>query len=194
MAPSKSDAKTLTIFASGGYDPDPARLQAARAYFEGRGYGVEIALTVGGRHERFAGDDDERLRWLASICDDPSAGIALALRGGYGATRLLPAIDFAAMAAAVGRGKRFVGHSDFTAISLGLLATTGAVTFAGPMASFGFGGETVDAFTEAPLLDARWTRARVDVAFQARGVDGLPPPSRCEGTFVGRQPGHGRRA
>jgi muramoyltetrapeptide carboxypeptidase len=157
-------AKTIAFFAPAGYDPDPARLVAARAYFEARGYRVVERLTAGSHHERFSGTDAERMEWLAAVCRDPDPGIAMALRGGYGATRLLPGIDFAAMAAAVRRGKRFVGLSDFTAIELGLLAQTGAISLAGPMASFAFGRGAVDPFTEAHFwraIDA----SRVDIEF-----------------------------
>jgi muramoyltetrapeptide carboxypeptidase len=163
-------AKTVTIFAPGGYDADPSRLVHASRYFEARGYRVEPRLTVGGRHDRFSGPDDERLRWLAAVCADQDAGIAISLRGGYGATRLLPKIDFDAMASAVARGKRFVGHSDFTAISLGLLARTGAISFAGPMASFGFGRESVDPFTEEHFWRAM-EASRVEVAFATPASD-----------------------
>ncbi len=156
--------RTVAIFAPGGYDPDPDRLNAARRYFAARGLRVETMLAEGGRHERFSASDDERLAWLHAAFDLPDDAIAIALRGGYGATRLLPSIDFDAMARAVARGVRFVGHSDFTAIGLGLLATTGAVSFAGPMASFGFGRETVDPFTEAQFWRAM-DDGRVDVAF-----------------------------
>jgi muramoyltetrapeptide carboxypeptidase len=66
------------------------------------------------------------------------------LRGGYGFTRLVDRIDFTAVAAA---RKRWMGHSDFTAFQLAALATTGTVTFAGPMASYDFGAQTPSAFT-----------------------------------------------
>ena len=104
------------------------------------------------------------LRRLRAVVDDPAIDIAIALRGGYGATRLLPSVDFDAMAAAVRAGKRFVGHSDFTALSLGLLARTGAVSFAGPMASYDFGGPSVDPFTASHFRRAM-TASRVDVEF-----------------------------
>jgi muramoyltetrapeptide carboxypeptidase len=50
-------------------------------------------------------------------------------RGGYGLTRLLPRLDFRALARA---GKRWVGLSDFTAFHLAMLARARAVTWAGP--------------------------------------------------------------
>ena len=49
-------------------------------------------------------------------------GIAMATRGGYGLTRLLDAIDWKRVARSVERGTRWVGHSDLTALQLGLLA------------------------------------------------------------------------
>ncbi len=156
---------TVAIFATANHEPDPARLQRARRYFEARGYRVDCHLADGGHHQRFAGTDDERLRWLHATIDAAPA-IAVAQRGGYGATRLLPRIRFDAMADAVARGTRFVGHSDFTALSLGLLATTGAISFAGPMASFGFGGDTIDPFTETQFWRAI-DESRVDLSFDA---------------------------
>jgi muramoyltetrapeptide carboxypeptidase len=162
---SHSTPATLSIFAPGGYEPLSARMATASRYFEARGWRVELLMADHERHGRFSGTDAERLRWLARACDTPDGGVAIALRGGYGATRLLPAIDFAALAAAAARGVRFVGHSDFTAISLGLLATTGAPSLAGPLATFGFGRETVDPFTEEHFWQAIDAH-RVDVTFE----------------------------
>ena len=61
---------------------------------------------------------------------DPEVQVVLALRGGYGLTRILPLLDFDKLAAS---GKLFVGHSDFTVFQMALLAQTGASSFAGPM-------------------------------------------------------------
>jgi muramoyltetrapeptide carboxypeptidase len=157
-------AQSIAFFAPAGYDPDPARLVAARAYFEARGYRVVERLAAGRHHQRFSGTDAERLEWLGAVCRDPDPGIAMAVRGGYGATRLLPSIDFSAMAAAVRRGKRFVGLSDFTAIELALLARTGAISLAGPMACFAFGRGAVEPFTEARFWEAIDV-SRVDLEF-----------------------------
>ena len=170
--------RTVAVFAPGGYDADPARLGRALDYLNGRGIRTVTALEPQDRHGRFSGTDAERQRWIEVVTDDPTIDVAIALRGGYGATRLLPSIDFTAMARAVRNdGKRWVGHSDFTAIGLGLLATTGAISFAGPMASYDFGGFAIDPFTEQQFWRAM-DEARVDVAFDTmesgtRAVEGL---------------------
>ena len=180
-APSELKApEPVAVFAPGGYDADPARLNNARGYFESRGHRFIAALDADKRHTRFSADDDERLRQLRRVIDAPDIGIALAMRGGYGATRLLPHIDFDAMAEAIARhGRRFVGHSDFTAIQLGLLARTGAISFAGPMAGPDFGGSAVDAFTESHFWRAMIER-RVDAEFPTRHQ-----PVRASGVLWG---------
>jgi muramoyltetrapeptide carboxypeptidase len=63
----------------------------------------------------------------------------MACRGGYGMTRLLDAVDWKAIARSVKRGTRWVGYSDMTALQMGLLAHTGAASWAGPMACDDFG-------------------------------------------------------
>jgi muramoyltetrapeptide carboxypeptidase len=70
---------------------------------------------------------------------DAAPSIAMACRGGYGMTRLLDAVDWKRIARSVARGTRWVGYSDMTALQLGLLAHTGAATWAGPMACDDFG-------------------------------------------------------
>jgi muramoyltetrapeptide carboxypeptidase len=77
---------------------------------------------------------------------EPRVDVALALRGGYGWSRLLDRLDFAALARA---GKRWLGHSDFTAFQLAALAHAGLTTFAGPMAAYDFGAAEPSAYTEA---------------------------------------------
>ena len=101
------------------------------------GYDVEVDQAALAMHQRFAGDDDTR---LAAIHRAAASGADMALisRGGYGLTRLLPGIDYPAVAKAIARGTQFVGLSDFTAFQMALLAKTGAKTWAGPaLADFG---------------------------------------------------------
>jgi muramoyltetrapeptide carboxypeptidase len=89
------------------------------------------------------------------LVQDPSVELLLSLRGGYGVTQILPLIDFNAIAAAIRqRGLMLCGYSDFTALSLALLAKTGAPSYAGPSA-VSFGSEQLDPFTEARFWQAQ---------------------------------------
>jgi len=92
----------------------------------------------------FAGTDDERLAAIGRIAARDDVDVAIALRGGYGTTRLLERLDYDALARA---GKRWLGHSDFTAFQCAALARAGMVTYAGPTFAFDFGAEAPSAFT-----------------------------------------------
>jgi muramoyltetrapeptide carboxypeptidase len=89
---------------------------------------------------RFAGDDETRLAAIHRAAAS-GADVALITRGGYGLTRLLPAIRYKAVAKAIEKGMHFVGLSDFTAFQSAVLAQTGAVTWSGPALGEDFGVE-----------------------------------------------------
>ena len=104
------------------------------------GYDVEIDEAALSAHQRFAGDDATRLAAIHRAAAS-GADVALISRGGYGLTRLLPGINFKAVAKAIDQGTQFVGLSDFTAFQCAVLAKTGAVTWAGPAVEGDFGSE-----------------------------------------------------
>ncbi len=86
---------------------------------------------AGGRHGYLAGTDEERLDDLNAALRDPVLDAIWCLRGGYGVTRILDQVDFAAMAA---RPRVIIGYSDITALLLAAWRHTGLITFHGPMA------------------------------------------------------------
>ncbi len=177
-----------------------APLRHAARRLTALGYAVEIDDSALAKHQRFAGDDDTRLAALHRVAQR-APDIAMATRGGYGLTRLLDRIDWPLIHRSIERGTRWVGHSDFTALQLGLLAHTkgagkgaatcqahghdhddthhhadhGAVglTWAGPMASGDFGGDLVDDITEPCFVEAM-SGALEAVGFRTEaGFDGL---------------------
>jgi muramoyltetrapeptide carboxypeptidase len=78
-----------------------------------------------------AGSDDDRLADLNWAIQEPSISAIWCIRGGYGVTRILDRVDFAAMAR---RPKVLLGFSDISALLNAMTATTGVVTFHGPVA------------------------------------------------------------
>jgi len=102
------------------------------------GYEVEIDNDALATHQRFAGTDEIRLAAIHRAAAS-GADIALISRGGYGITRLLPKINYSAIAKAVEAGTKFVGFSDFTAFQMAVLAKTDTVTWAGPALGEDFG-------------------------------------------------------
>ncbi|MES2832158.1 MAG: muramoyltetrapeptide carboxypeptidase [Pseudomonadota bacterium] len=133
----------VAIVAPGGYAADQAGLARADALLVSQGCAVRHYDDPSARYQRFAATDTERLHGLHAAARDPEVEVIIALRGGYGLSRLLPKIDFALLA---GSDKRFVGHSDVTALHMGLLCH-GAKSFAGPMICNDFSSEDVSAMT-----------------------------------------------
>ncbi len=131
-------APSLHVFSPSGAVSPPAALRRAARRLEALGFEVQVDAAALARHQRFAGTDAERLAALHRVAAAAPA-VAMATRGGYGLTRLLDGIDWSALARSVQRGTRWVGHSDMTALQLGLLAHTGAASWAGPMACGDFG-------------------------------------------------------
>jgi muramoyltetrapeptide carboxypeptidase len=134
----------VAVVAPGGYAPDETLLQVAFDRLRARGCRVRSFYDPAAKFQRFGGTDDARAAQLHAAASDPDVEIVLALRGGYGMTRLLPKLDLTMLAAS---GKMFVGHSDFTALHMALLAQTGTTTFAGPMICDDFTREPVSDFT-----------------------------------------------
>lgn len=140
----------IAIVAPGGAAPDARALAAGIARLEQQGYLVHNYYDDERRHLRFGGTDAGRLAQLTAAAADPDVRIVIALRGSYGMSRLLPDIDFAAMAAS---GKLFVGYSDFTAFQMPLMKQTGRISFAGPMMCDDFVRDEPDAYTMAQFWD-----------------------------------------
>jgi muramoyltetrapeptide carboxypeptidase len=134
----------IGLYAPAGFATEPAAVNRAVERFERAGHRVVIDPTVTSRWQRFSAPDEERLAAVMRMAEDPRVELAIAVRGGYGWSRLLDHLDFPRIATT---GKRWLGHSDFTAFQLAALTATGMVTFAGPLAAYDFGAETPSEFT-----------------------------------------------
>jgi muramoyltetrapeptide carboxypeptidase len=158
----KKDSKTmpkptLRIIAPSGAMETPDILPIAARRLSRMGFNVQLDAQAQLIEQRFAGSDTQRATALQAALLDPAVNIVMAARGGYGAHRLLPLIDWARVAQAVRtQGKHVVGHSDFTAIQMALLRH-GAPSLAGPCAGVDFGGETCNAFMKQAFLTATKT-------------------------------------
>ena len=139
-----NESTGIALIAPSGYAADTDAIERAIVGLQQQGYRVIRHYAAEEREERFAASDAVRIAHLHAAASDPDVEIVLSLRGGYGLSRILPQLDWPMLAAS---GKRFVGHSDFTAFQLGLLAQTGAVSFAGPMLCDDFTREPASAFT-----------------------------------------------
>ena len=173
-------APTVAIVSPGGYAPDEASLQRALHRLEAHGCIVRNYYRHAARHHRFGATDDERIAQLHDAARDPEVDVVIALRGGYGMSRLLPRLDFGLLAHS---GKLFVGHSDITALHMGLLCH-GAVSFAGPMICDDFTREETSDYTMGHFWDCL-THAECDVTGTVPDTLADNPMVDCEGTLWG---------
>lgn len=121
----------IYIYSPSGAVRDKAGFRRGVKRLQSQGHEVEIDPDALASHQRFAGDDDTRLAAIERAAAS-GAQVAMTTRGGYGLTRLLPRLPYAALQQAVERGTAFVGLSDFTAMQLAMLAQTGTPSWAGP--------------------------------------------------------------
>lgn len=142
--------RTIELIAPSGYPPDPETLQRALHRLHAQGHRVEGDAVTTRRYQRFGGTDGERAADLNRLADPsrPLPDVVLAVRGGYGAVRILHGLDYDGLQRRLAdRPVALVGHSDFTAIQLALLARSGLKTFGGPMLLGDFGAEQLSEFT-----------------------------------------------
>jgi len=172
---------TLTLFSPSGVVARAPVLRLAARRLQGLGFDVQLDEAVLARQQRFAGDDDTRLAALHRVAD-AAPSIAMASRGGYGLTRLLDRVDWKRMARSIAQGTRWVGHSDFTALQLALLAHGAGPSWAGPMASDDFGRDeasggvddvTSDCFCEAMSGELEAVGFRTEAGFDGLQAKGL---------------------
>jgi muramoyltetrapeptide carboxypeptidase len=97
-------------------------------WYEQRGYRVKLAPGVHARDDYVAGDAQARADDVTALFADDKVDVVQMLRGGYGASQVVPLLDYDVIAA---NPKPFVGYSDVTALHFAIRQRTGLVTFYG---------------------------------------------------------------
>ena len=165
---------------------DPARLDRGCALL--RSWGLDVAAgahalaRAGSPLGYLAGADTERAADLQRAWTNPQVAAVLCARGGYGASRLLPFLDWDAMRAA--GPKVLLGSSDITALHDAFAVELGLVTLFGPMvAAEVVAGESPDPDTVEELRRALLSP---DTAMDLTGPEARTVVAGgAEGTLVG---------
>lgn len=89
------------------------RLEKGLAVLHQLGYKTKLGASATAHWGYLAGTDELRARDIANMFADDDVDGIICLRGGYGATRLLPLLDYQTIAA---HPKVFIGFSDITAL------------------------------------------------------------------------------
>jgi muramoyltetrapeptide carboxypeptidase len=112
---------------------DPERIGKAKARLEDLGFKVKVPETLNRRDRYLAGTDADRAAEFNAAVKDRSVQAVFAVKGGYGLTRILDRIDYAAVRA---NPKVIAGFSDITALHLAVAKKCRVVTFHSPMPQF----------------------------------------------------------
>ncbi|MBN3860026.1 LD-carboxypeptidase [Neisseriaceae bacterium PsAf] len=144
------------FFASSGYIQDYSRINLAISRFQRAGFSVNNQEAAYRRYRRFSGTDAQRAADFQDIVQGRTGvpKLLLGVRGGYGAMRILPMVDWGRLGAMMREhGTMLFGFSDTTAIQLALMARGQMVSFSGPMVYSDFGNPNVSSYTIKSFIE-----------------------------------------
>jgi muramoyltetrapeptide carboxypeptidase len=136
----------VALVAPAGTLAGPEDVERGEENVRSLGWEPRTGSNVLKRHRYFAGTDEERLRDLNDAIRDDDIHAVWCLRGGYGAMRLLPDVDYDALSS---RPKPVIGFSDLTSLLGAVSGRSRIVCFHGPTARM-----KLTDFSRASLLAA----------------------------------------
>lgn len=170
---SRSGDNILRVVAPSGFSESADRANMGFTRLHNAGFTVTNQQAGYRRYQRFAGTDAERIADFQDVASGRVATpkVLMGMRGGYGAARILPHIDFASLGARMReRGTLFFGFSDVCAVQLALLAKGNMMSFAGPMVYSEFGKPEPSVYTMDSFIRATTnSQHTIDVAAIQRG-------------------------
>jgi muramoyltetrapeptide carboxypeptidase len=136
---------TVGLVAPSSLIPDRFDLALAEETITAMGLRPKAAPNLLKRHGYLAGEDKARAADINGMYGDDEVKAVFAVRGGWGAARLLPYLDFKTIRA---NPKMLVGFSDITALHMAFAAHAGFATIHGPTAGSSWGKLSWDSFRE----------------------------------------------
>ncbi|WP_379544637.1 LD-carboxypeptidase [Psychrobacter sp. R86515] len=135
------------LFASSNVGGSDERNQLALDRVACAGFKVENPAITNRQYLRFAGTDSQRASDFQNLATGAIAApkLLLGVRGGYGAMRILPMVDWSTLGRIMKeRGTILAGFSDVTAIQCALLSKGSMSSLAAPMLYSEFGKTAPD--------------------------------------------------
>ncbi|MCW4454756.1 LD-carboxypeptidase [Flavobacterium sp. MXW15] len=134
---------TVALVSPSSATDERLSLQLAQEAMQALGFVVKTGEHYAARRGHLAGSDAERAGDLNAMFADKQVKAIVCVRGGSGAARLLPLLDYGLIRA---NPKVLLGYSDITALHCAIQARTGLVTFHGPIGSGSWNRFNVDQF------------------------------------------------
>lgn len=176
--------KRIYIYSPSSAVRNKAAVRRGIARLRAMGHEVELDSAAYATHMRFAGDDETRVAAIHRAAAS-GADVAIITRGGYGLTRLLPAIRYQELARAIDNGMQFVGLSDFTALQSAVLAQVGRTTWAGPAVGEDFGVEPEPDEIMQACFEDLVTHQGEGAGWQLPKAEALAEPLEVKGVLWG---------
>lgn len=151
IKPARLKAGATVALIAPSSPPSEEKLAKAIANLSGFGFKIVEGKSLRARNGYLAGADADRLADIHQAFENPDIHAVWCVRGGYGAGRLLPDINYKLIRK---NPKLFIGYSDITALHLAFHAATGLVTFHGPVAASDFPDNTLAHF-KAVVMEGR---------------------------------------
>ncbi len=134
---------TVALVSPSGATDERLSLQIAQEVMRALGFRVKTGEHYAVRYGHLAGTDVERAGDLNAMFADEEVKAIVCVRGGSGAARLLPLLDYDTIRR---NPKVLLGYSDITALHSAIHARTGLVTFHGPIGAGSWNSFNVDQF------------------------------------------------
>ncbi len=125
---------------------EPGEVEIAIKNMEKYGFRVVPGHYLHQQYGYLGGTDDQRAADLNAMFANPEIQGIATFMGGFGCSRVLPLLDYQLIR---DRPKVIIGHSDITALLLGIHSQTGLVTFHGSSGLTGIGDYAINHFQRA---------------------------------------------
>lgn len=177
LPPYLSKGDTVGIVAPAGFMP-VEKMQACVETLDAWGYNVQMGETTHSASATyFSGTDEERLRDLQRLMDDPGIKAILCARGGYGASRIVDDLRFKKFRR---HPKWIIGFSDITVLHSHLYSNYKIASLHAPMAAAFNNGEAGNVYVGS--LKKALEGEPAD--YRAAGHE-YNKPGKAEGELVG---------
>lgn len=143
LPPPLAKGDTVALVSPSSAMDEPFDLQLAAEALQALGFKVRTGEHYANRYGHLAGSDAERAGDLNAMFADKQVKAIVCARGGSGAARLLPLLDYELIRR---NPKVLLGYSDITALHSAIHAKTGLVTFHGPVGAGSWNKFNIDQF------------------------------------------------
>jgi muramoyltetrapeptide carboxypeptidase len=173
---------TIGIVAPASPVFEPSDIREGVRTMEKLGFRVKLSKHIAAKWGYLAGSDQERAQDLMDMFTDPEVRAIIALRGGYGAIRILPYLNYDLIRK---NAKILIGYSDLTTLHLAIHKMAGMVTYHGAVALSTFNDYSTRYFmktlTQAQAVGVIDNPLTASPAVLAKGNKG----AKVQGALVG---------